>query len=365
MNTRQRKRKYDRRRAHAGATQDRPRNILEREHYPTVKQGHIVPVAYQRSFATNDFVAVHVPGRTDCVKLNVANAGTRSRFYRRKRSDGTEIDDFEAMLAELENVAGPVLRDIAGDAPLTPDRKGVLAQFLAVQMLRGPAFFSQHHVNIERFVPKTLTRKHVKPALLKQTGGDFKLAREQVVALFRDPTQALMQMLTVSMKVSAVLGSMRWQVLRFDSPLVAYSDQPVVVWPEKYAAFNAPPSTPSFGPLTALEVQAPLSPHLVLLMTWADAPDAENPVQAQQPYAGETNALVIGQADKQWMHQLGDEPPVAGGLIRPLSRAFEPLYTVATAQRSRRRAITSQYLDSVQSKKFLNDIQVVNFERAA
>jgi Protein of unknown function (DUF4238) len=68
-----------------------------------------VPVAYQRSFAVDEKVAVHVPGRADCVQLHIENAGTRSRFYRRTRPDGTEIDDIEAMLSEVESIAAPVL----------------------------------------------------------------------------------------------------------------------------------------------------------------------------------------------------------------------------------------------------------------
>lgn len=62
----------------------------------------------------------------------------------------------------------------------------------------------------------------------------------------------LMTMTTVSAKVSIVLGSMRWQLLRFDEPLLAYSDQPVVVWPMSVESFEAPPSEPTFGPLEAV-----------------------------------------------------------------------------------------------------------------
>jgi hypothetical protein len=88
--------------------------------------------------------------------------------------------------------------------------QGVLAQFLGIQMLRGAAFFAQQHVNIEKFVPKVLTAEHVKLALVAKTGRDMRLARQHVVEMFRQPTQTMLSMLTVSLKVSAVLGSMRW-----------------------------------------------------------------------------------------------------------------------------------------------------------
>jgi hypothetical protein len=363
MNRRQRKRLNERRKEHAPAP-DRPRLVLRQDAYSKVKQGHIVPATYQRSFGVNDRVAVHVPGKADHVELHIENAGTRSRFYRRVRPNGEEIDDIEATLAYVETKSAPTLTEVAMGAKLTATRKEALVQFLAIQMLRGPAFFSRQHENIERFVPKALTEADVKPALLEQTGGDLELAREQVVELFRQPTHQLLRMTTIALKVAAVLGSMRWQLLRFDDPLLAYSDQPVVVWPLGTEMFNAPPTEPNFGPLGALEVQVPLSPHVGVLMTWADLPDPADPVAAPAPYAGEMNALVIAQADKQWMHQLGPEPPVAVGPIRPLSRAFENRYTAAAVHASRRRAMTAQYLHRVRNRRFINDIQVVTVNAA-
>jgi hypothetical protein len=358
MNRRQRKRQHARRRAH-GPTPDQPRLIISRDSYSTVKQGHVVPVAYQRSFAVDEKVAVHVPGRADCVPLRIQNAGTRSRFYRRQRPDGTEIDDVEAMLAEVERIAAPVLRQVATNETFTAHHRDVLTQLLGIQMLRGPAFFSERHRSVEDFVPKTLTTEHAKPALLEQTGGDLELARDKVVELFRQPTQRLMSMTTLALKVAAVLGSMRWQLLRFDELLLAYSDQPVVVWPLDVDAFQTLPTEPRFGPLESLEVHAPLSPRLLLLMTWADTPDVPGPVQAPASYAAEANALTIAQADKQWMHRLGSEPPVATGVIRPLARAFETRYNAEAARVSRRRAATAKYLQRVRNKRFINDIEVV------
>jgi hypothetical protein len=363
VNHRQRKRLHDLRKAH-GPAPDRPRLVLRQETYSKVKQPHIVPVTYQRSFSVHDRVAVHVPGKAEHVELHIENAGTRSRFYRRVRPNGEEIDDIEATLAYVETKSASALTEVAMGAELTATRKEALVQFLGIQMLRGPAFFSTQHENVERFVPKTLTEADVKPALLEQTGGDLELAREKVVELFRQPTQQLLRMTTIALKVAAVLGSMRWHLLHFDDPLLAYSDQPVVVWPLDIEMFNTVPTEPSFGPVGALEVQVPLSPYVGVLMTWADLPDPVEPVTAPAPYAGEMNALVIAQADKQWMHRIGSEPPVAAAPIRPLSRAFEDRYTADAVRASRRRATTAQYLHRVRNRRFINDIQVVTVSAA-
>jgi hypothetical protein len=336
---------------------------LSQETYPKVNHGHIVPVTYQRNFAAGEKVAVHVPGRSDCVQLLIQNAGTRRRFYRRRRMDGSEIDDFEATLAYVESRSAPALCEVARGASLTDSRKEALMQFFALQMVRGPAFFAVQYESIERFVPD-LTEADVKPALLEQTEGDLRVARQKVVELFRHPTQQLLRMTTTAVKVAAVLGSMRWQVLTFEEPLLAYSDQPVVIWPRGVELFTTPPAKPSFGPLDALEVCVPLGVHVALLMTWADLPDRHDPIVAPPPYAAEINALVIGQADKQWMHRPGAEPPVASGPIRPLSRAFERRYTASGVITSRRRATTEKYLRRVRNRRFLNDIQVATIKHS-
>lgn len=338
---------------------------MQRASYSKVKQGHIVPKTYQRNFATDDYVAVHVPDRDECVRLHIENAGTRSRFYRRTRPDGTEIDDTEASLDVLESVTGPALKEIAGGAPLTVDRKGVLTQFVAMQMLRGPSFFAEHHANVDRSVPETLTVDHVTPRLIAETNGDMTLARERVVELFRDKTQAVLSMLRVSRKMASVLGSMRWQLLRFDDPVVAYSDQPVVVWPLGIEKFTAAPARPRFSPVEALEIRVPLSPHLILLMTWADDEDVLDPVAAATAHAADTNALVIAQADKQWMHQPGLEPPVTTGILRPLSRAVEDRYTADAATASQRRQGAIDFLALNSKRRFVDDVQVLTVHRQA
>lgn len=290
--------------------------------------------------------------------MHVLKAGRRGAFYRRTRPDGTQIDDFEATMGVLEGMAAPVLRQLVAGEPLSRQHKPVLTQFLGLQMLRGPAFVSEHDAGVDHFVPDQLTRDHVKPALLARTDGDLQLAREEVVAIFRQPTWRLLTMVTVSLKVSAVLGSMRWRLLHFQQPVVAYSDQPIVVWPSGVAAFDAPPGAPSFAPMAALEVRVPLTPHLILLMTWVDEPDVFEPADTPAVYAAESNALVIAQADKQWMHRPGSEPPVALGRIRPLSRAFETRYTAETAITSRRRATAERWLRKVQGRRFLDEIEV-------
>ena len=66
---------------------------------------------------------------------------------------------------------------------------------------------------------------------------------------------------------------MRWQILRFSDPVLAYSDQPVVVWPTGVELIDKRPTGPALGPLGALEIKFPLNAHMLLLMTWEDLDD--------------------------------------------------------------------------------------------
>lgn len=123
-----------------------------------------------------------------------------------------------------------------------------------------------------------------------------------------------MTMLQMAPKLGSVLSLMRWELIEFDWPVLAYSDHPVVVWPAAVTSSDKPFERQGFGPVGALEVRAPLSPRLAVLMTWVDESDRRIMLPAMR--AGGLNALTIGQADQEWMHQLGDEPPIASG---PLS----------------------------------------------
>jgi hypothetical protein len=75
-----------------------------------------------------------------------------------------------------------------------------------------------------------LEAEHFTPEGLAAAGGDVAVARKKLIEKYLDPTQALLSLLTRSRKLASVLGVMRWSVIRFDRPALAYSDHPVVMW---------------------------------------------------------------------------------------------------------------------------------------
>src|SRR5207247_1374399 len=108
--------------------------------YPNVKNAHIVPRTYLANFAVNGRIAVRVEPERRSLVLPIESVGTRRRFYRGTRPDGSVIDDMEWSLGEGERAAAPLLRRFGDHWPLDLDKKGMLAELFAYQLLRGPRF---------------------------------------------------------------------------------------------------------------------------------------------------------------------------------------------------------------------------------
>jgi hypothetical protein len=197
----------------------------------------------------------------------------------------------------------------------------------------------------------------VTPELLRRFDGNIPAIRQAALDEFW--MKRFQDMLGRAQKASSILGCMRWRLLRFSQPVVAYSDQPVVVWPVGRLVVDERPTQPTLGPLSALEIRIPISPTQILLMTWDDVSDDETPVAVPTRYAAETNALVIAQADQQWMHRPGEEPPLAGHLLRPISGALDPSYDHNVVQRSLRRRTAARHFERVADKQFVNTVQLI------
>lgn len=97
---------------------------------------------YLRRFADDDLIAVHIVDEPGVTLMAPENVGTRRRYYRRHRPDGTAIDDVEWSLAQAENKAAPVLADIASAWPLPKAEKALLGSSFGLQLIRGPRWMS-------------------------------------------------------------------------------------------------------------------------------------------------------------------------------------------------------------------------------
>ena len=360
MTSRQKKRKQARRAQHAQATHtpDRPQLLISGSDCQTVNNGHIVPRMYQRAWEVpGRQVAVHKDGHAGCKVKSTKVVGVRGPYYRRTRPrNGIQTDDIEASLAVVEDKATPVLRQVIAGEPLTVERKGGLAQLFGVQMMRGPAFFEQHE-EIHRSVLEGVQPSDLKRGHLAAVGGDLDLAREQVIDVYLAATSRFVTMLQYAVKVAGILSLMRWQVLRFDGPLLAYSDHPVVLWPMNVER-TRPFSRQGLGPLTMMEIRVPIAPDAAILMNWIDRSD-EIGIPMDRSAAAEFNAFTIAQADKEWMHQPGSEPEIADGVFSPLSRLIDPSYDYPAAERSVRRAYADKVRKRMAKRQWVNELDVI------
>jgi hypothetical protein len=119
------------------------------------------------------------------------------------------------------------------------------------------------------------------------------------------------------------------------------------------------PTIPMLGPLNALEIRVPLAPDLILLMTWEDLDDQSVRQQGAVSLASDANALVIAQADNQWMHKPGTNPPIAKGVLYPISQELNPGYGPGVALQSIRRENASKLTSGMLNRQWVNTTKVI------
>lgn len=326
--------------------------------YANVKNAHIVPESYLENWAVDGKIAVWlVPEGERLHNQAVENVGTRRRFYRRKRPDGSDIDDIEWTLAQIESNAAPLLRSFDDEWPLSGDDKLKLAVLFAFQLLRGPRWKKayEHRTlgfleEYDRANPSDLTTAEL---------------AEHNAQLLSD-TNRLVMMLSTGITATSVFASMHWTLVEFHAPLVATSDHPLVLW--QGGASRSPTATEitQIGVLECIEIRLPLSPSHAVLMTWSDHADDEHArVRGTKDDAANLNAFTVASADRQWFHRPGKPPPRASGNLRPLSLQLVPDYTREAAAASRRRKHVSAITKEKTERDFRDrEIEVVTFSRS-
>jgi Protein of unknown function (DUF4238) len=330
----------------------------EMSKYPDVKNAHIVPRTYLKNWAIEGAIGVAQVREAKRLEMPVEKVGTRRRFYRRQRPDGSNIDDVEATLAEIEDRATPLLRSFDEKWPLVGDDKLTFAVLIAFQHLRTPRWKDEYERRTRGFLdeydrehPTDLSPEELEEHNIELTGS----------------THRLIQMLSTATTATGVVASMHWTLIEFQRPLLATSDHPVVLWPG--VASRSPQATEvtQIGVIECVEIRLPLSPTRALLMTWSDLPDDEPlRVRGTRDHAANLNAFTVASAERQWFYHPGSTPPLAKGNLRPLALELVPGYTPLAAANSRRRAQTS----AIANRKIGRDlgdreITVVTMSRGA
>ena len=241
----------------------------------------------------------------------------------------------EESCQKLETVLPQALAAAQSSWPLELSDRAVLAQFLALHVLRSRAF------------PDWLDAIRAQSlAGLRERFPSEQQYREfaRVMGSDRERGKKLISLIN---KLGTVFGSMHWTLLRFDEPLLVTGDQPVspvpLLAPGQVQEVAAIPDT---GWLDTCEIRCPLTPRLALLMTWWSGPETD-PLDGMWAHAVNLNTATTVQAVKQSFRYPGRLPALAPEVfavpqpqvLSAISTGLLPGYTNETARTSNRREI--------------------------
>lgn len=103
------------------------------------RKHHTVPRFYLENFADNGQIGTVVLPGEKRFSQSLRKAATTNDFYSLGPPAESGADAFEKVLADLEGEAARVIQAVlAGTWPLGSEDRAILAEFVAVQFLRGP-----------------------------------------------------------------------------------------------------------------------------------------------------------------------------------------------------------------------------------
>jgi hypothetical protein len=254
-------------------------------------------------------------------------------------SDATEV---ERAFSKTENLALRLLRKLEECWPLCTEDRGLLAEFVAVHVVRTPAFGAFVRSSGARALDKAVREQ------AEQHG----VSEDEVVAMaqgMRSQRYHVETLLGQIGRVGSGFGNMQWNLVRFDQGRLITSDQPVVAVPQGDGSVSPASSVPAFGLLNAMEVFFVLDPRQLLLMTWADEDDRVQPLSGTYRQACSVNCATRAQALTEWFSYPDATPPfLAPPVLEPSSYAIStellPGYTVGVAAESSRRRAASELM---------------------
>ncbi len=300
---------------------------------------HVVPKSYieqfgdERSFVTTHFVDDEQMPPKD---LPATHVGKRKSIYLTEPdADGIRGRELEDHFGEIETKALPLLKSLDERWPIdSTDERGKIAEYLAIQLLRTPAWLHTLDRNSRASADAYQAPKWVPDHIVAAARKDAPLRRNQF-----DAAMGLKAL------IGTMFASMRWTLLRTSSPLIASSDQPLVAVP-----FD--PETPT-GPVlrsgikSIEEVRLPISCERVLLLDWYDALDGQRPATIPRDAVRTINFATIEQADIHWFHRPKRDPPRSHPRTRLANNYATQGYNSQTAYGSERRTRVLATIDQI------------------
>jgi hypothetical protein len=301
----------------------------------TPRKHHTITAGYLRRFSRQSRIDVHRGSSTE-------TKGVRGVGYQLDFWGSAEVAlKMESWLTKEENRALDVLSDLPTRWPLRGDDRGSLGIFMAIHVVRTPAYGGFVRQMGERANHDVLAKNA--PAL--------GLTAEEVdiyAELLRSDEIHTNTLTRQARFIGSYLASMHWSLVEFGQPLIT-SDQPVVLLP-----WMPVPVTPATALLPAglaatFEGRFTLDPHHALVMSW-DEDRTEPALQGTYAQACSVNAALKAQSVSEWYSRPGTTPPF---LMLPyleervyaISQELRPGYTVERAGASGRRQHAEEIVD--------------------
>jgi hypothetical protein len=249
----------------------------------------------------------------------VRSVGVRSGFYRETLPDGTSSDRLDPAMSALENSALQVMRTVDERWPLLGEDRAKVAEFIALQMMRTPAWREWYAQALENSL-----------AELRARGDRSERSLLDAWEYMASDTERHERIVGNLAATGTLFANMHWTLLRAGAPRLATSDHPVVPIAFGPAALQPVSPVPAYGTFATSEFRFALSPRHLLLMTWLDdyGPEPSDRIKIHE--VREHNAVVISQAEQQWFHVPGTaieraQPPYRPiALQRYASRNYHP-----------------------------------------
>lgn len=301
----------------------------------TPERHHTITAGYLDRFARKGRVAVH---RTDGSTREI---GPRAVGFQRDYwgSDAVEV---ERAFSKTENGALRLLRKLGERWPLSTDDRGLLAEFVAMHVIRTPAFGAFVRSSGGRALDKAVHEQAEQHGVSE----DELAAAAQGMRSQRYHVETLLGQIG---RVGSAFGNMQWNLVRFDQDWLITSDQPVVVVPQGDGSVSPASSVPAFGLLNAMEAFFALDPRQLLLMTWVDKEDGVQLLSGTRRQACSVNCAIRAQALTEWFSCPGTMPPFLAPPVLepssyPISTELLPGYILSVAARSERRAAANELM---------------------
>jgi hypothetical protein len=258
---------------------------IEGQSPAVARNNHYVPQLYLGAWANkNGAVRYFDLERKKAYPKNIEKVAVARDFYTVEMKDGEDSDVWERLLAYIEGESNePLERARDGAWPLSPDDRFILANFIAVQLGRGPdmrkmandattqvmnmiaQMKAQHPESVRADMERELGRSVTDDEVARQVE-DF--AEGGYVAELHN--NHFLEVFPVCEQIAQVVFGMRWTLLTAarDARRFVTSDRPI--------AMHRPPGYSDFlgvGLQTAAYVTLPLSPRRCLRLEPATPED--------------------------------------------------------------------------------------------